>query len=136
MRGRFCSLDQTHSECERTLVEIMSYRNRNQVKTKKKVFTFLVFRKVRQFRIKFGRNLLDLFALTGPFSSYQPALKSRWGTLNLDGVTLNLDGGTLTFDGETPPTASPLQFKYCIYVYIFLLFLVFITCLGVVLNVF
>ena len=32
-----------------------------------------------QFGTKFSRNLLDLFGLTGPFSSDQPALKSRWG---------------------------------------------------------
>ena len=32
-----------------------------------------------QFGTKFGRNLLDLFGLTIPFSSDQPALKSRWG---------------------------------------------------------
>ena len=30
-----CSLDQTHLECESTLVEIMSSRPRNRVKTKK-----------------------------------------------------------------------------------------------------
>ena len=34
--GRFCSLDQAHSERESTLVEIMSFRPRNRVKTKKK----------------------------------------------------------------------------------------------------
>ena len=34
--GRFCSLDQTHSECESTLVEIESIRPRNRVNTKKK----------------------------------------------------------------------------------------------------
>ena len=33
--GLFCSLDQTHSECESTLVEIMSFRPRNRVKSKK-----------------------------------------------------------------------------------------------------
>ena len=36
MGGRFCSLDQAHLECESTLVEIMSFRPRNQVKTIKK----------------------------------------------------------------------------------------------------
>ena len=36
MKGRFCSLDQTHSKCESTLVEIMSFRPRNRVTTKKK----------------------------------------------------------------------------------------------------
>ena len=36
MGGRFCSLNQTHSECESTLVKIMSFRPRNQVKTKKR----------------------------------------------------------------------------------------------------
>ena len=106
MGGRFCSLDQTHSECESTLVEIMSFRPRNRVKTKKKVFTknwrvFLPKIKLRpkrkrnstQFGTKFGWNLWDLFVLTGPFSSDRPALKSRWGTLNLHGGTLIVDGG-------------------------------------------
>ena len=32
---RFCSLDQMHSECEGTLVEIMSFRPRNRVETKR-----------------------------------------------------------------------------------------------------
>ena len=36
MGGRFCSLDQMHAECESTLVEIMSLRPQNQMKTKKK----------------------------------------------------------------------------------------------------
>ena len=47
-----------------------------------------------QFGTIFGRNWWDLFVLTDTFSSDNPALKSRWGTLNLDGGTLNLDGGT------------------------------------------
>ena len=46
-----------------------------------------------QFGTKFGRKLWNLFVLPGPFSSAQPALKPRWGTLNLDGGTLNLNGG-------------------------------------------
>ena len=54
-----------------------------------------------QFGTEFGRNLWDLFVLTGPFLCDQPALKSRWGTLNLDGGMLNLDEGTLTLDGGT-----------------------------------
>ena len=36
MRGRFYSLDETHSKCESTLMEIMSFCPQNQVKTKKK----------------------------------------------------------------------------------------------------
>ena len=39
--------------------------------------------------------------LAGSFSSDHHALKSRWGTLNLNGKTLNLDGGTLNLDGGT-----------------------------------
>ena len=39
MVGRLCSLDQTHSECENTLVEIMSFRSRNRVKTKKRSYS-------------------------------------------------------------------------------------------------
>ena len=31
------------------------------------------------------------------------------------GGRLNLDGGTLTLDGGTHSPASPLQFKYCLY---------------------
>ena len=72
---------------------------RNQVKTKKRE------KSSPQFGTKLGRNLWDLFEMAGPFSSNQPALKSRWGTLNLD-------GGMLTLDGGTHPPASPLQFKY------------------------
>ena len=53
-----------------------------------------------QFGTKFDRNLLDLFELTGPFLSDQPALKSRWG-----------DAKFRLGD------ASPLQFKYCIQPY-------------------
>ena len=86
MGGRFCSLDQTHSECESTLVETMSFRSQNRVKTKKK-------RSSPQLGTKFDRNSWDLFVLPGPFSSVQPVLKARWGKLNFNGGTLNLDGG-------------------------------------------
>ena len=90
MGRRFCSLDQTHSECEGTLVQIMSFRPQNRVKTKKessrKIKEFLSPKSSEnqkksspQFGTKFSRNLLDLFGLTGPFSSDQTALKSRWG---------------------------------------------------------
>ena len=58
-------------------------------------------RSLPQFGTKFGWKLWYFFVLTGPFSSDQPALKSRWGTLNLDG-------------GTCPP-ASLLQFKYGAY---------------------
>ena len=126
MGGRFCSLNQTHPECESTLVEIMSFHTRNRVKTNKKVFTenwraFVPEIKLRQkrertsqqFGTKFGRNLRDLFVLTGAFSSDLPALKSRWGTLNLDGGTLNLYGGTLTLNGGTrPPYNLSTALKY------------------------
>ena len=69
----------------------MSFRPRNRVKTKKKsspkIEEFLSpkssenqkKKSTPQFGTKFRRNLLDLFGLTGPFSSDQPALKSRWG---------------------------------------------------------
>ena len=36
--GHFCSLDQTHSECESAFMKIMSFRPRNHVKTTKKGF--------------------------------------------------------------------------------------------------
>ena len=117
MGGRFCSFDQTHSECENTSVEVMSFRPRNRVKSKKK----RVSRKLKslcprnqvktkkkkkkrsspQFGTKFGRNLWDLFGMTGPVSPDQPALKSRWGTLNLDGGMLTIDGGRIP---PRPPT--------------------------------
>ena len=32
MGGRFCSVDQTHSECQSTLVGIMQFRTRNRLK--------------------------------------------------------------------------------------------------------
>ena len=72
MEVRFCSVDQTHSECESTLMEIMSFRPRNQVKTKKKKK-----KSSPQFGTKFGPNLWDLFVLPSFFSSVQPALKPR-----------------------------------------------------------
>ena len=87
---RFCSLDQTHLECESTLVEIMFFRPRNRVKTKIKIkkrsspkieeFLFLKSSEDQKKRYsqhlgtKFGRNLWDLFVLPGSFSSVQPAL--------------------------------------------------------------
>ena len=85
MGGRFCSLCQTHSDCESTSGEIMSFRPRNRVKTKKKGSS-------PQFGTIFGRNLCDLFVLTDVFSFDHPALKSRWGTLNLDRRTPTIDG--------------------------------------------
>ena len=84
--GTLLQLYQTHLECESTLVEIMSFRPRNRVKTKK--------RSSPRFGTKFSRSFWDLFVLTGPFLSDQPALKSRWE--DAKGV-----GGTLTIDGET-----------------------------------
>ena len=101
--GRFCSLDQTHLECESALVEIMPFRPRNRLKNKKKRSSpkteeFLYPKSSEdkkktsspQFGTKFVRNLWDLFVLTGPFSSDQPALKSRredakprWGEATL-----------------------------------------------------
>ena len=36
MEERFCSLNQRHSECQSTSVEIMAFRLQNRVKTKKK----------------------------------------------------------------------------------------------------
>ena len=99
--GRLCSLDQTHSECESTLVEVMCFRPRNRVKTKKKSPKTEEFlspkssedqkqkkRSSPQFGTKFGRNLWDLFVLPDPFSSVQPALKPRWGDANSPWGTL------------------------------------------------
>ena len=100
MGGRFCSLDQTHSECESSLVEIMSFRPQNQVKTKKK-----------------GLHLnlaLNSAGICGIYSCCVALFRLFNQRSNLDEGTLNLDGGTLNFDGGTRPSASPLQFKYCL----------------------
>ena len=90
MGGRFCTLDQTHSECKSTLVEFMSFRSRNRLKIKKrsspKLEEFLS-PKSREDKKKvftaiwdeFGRNMWNVFVLTGFFSPVQPALKPRWG---------------------------------------------------------
>ena len=94
MEGRFCSLEQTHSECRNNLKEIMQFRPRNRVKTKKKVFT----KKLKSFCPEIKRRpnknqkkiftaiwdyirpeFVEFFVLTGPFSSDHPALISRWG---------------------------------------------------------
>ena len=70
----------------------MSFRTQNRAKTPKirsspKIKEFLSPKSSEippqkksspQFGTKFGRNLWDLFVLTGPFLSDQPALKSRW----------------------------------------------------------
>ena len=55
-----------------------------------------------QFGTKISRNLWDSFVLTGPFSSDQPALKSRWGDAESRWGVANSRWGD----------ASPLQFKY------------------------
>ena len=82
MGGRFCSLDQTYSECESTLVEIM-IQPRNRMKTKKRVFTaiwdyirpdFVEFiRADRQFfvwsssaEISMGERIARIFDRGGP----------------------------------------------------------------------
>ena len=99
-------------------MQIMSFRCQNRVKTKKKsspkIEEFLSPKSSEnqkksspQFGTKFSPNLLDSCGLTGPFSSDQPALKSRWGTLNLDGGTLNFDGKMLTIDGNALPCTPP-----------------------------
>ena len=51
----------------------------------------------------FGRNLWDLFVLTGPFSSDHLTLKPQWRDIKSRWGTLNRDGGTLTPDGGTRP---------------------------------
>ena len=94
MGGRFCSLDQTHSECESTLVEIMSFRLRNRVKTKKK---------------DHHRDMeLNSAGVSGIYSCWRALFRLINQRLNLDGGMLNLDGGTLTLDWED---ASPLPIK-------------------------
>ena len=88
--GRFCSLDQTHSECESALMEFMSFRPRNRVKTKKKGL---------------HRNLgLKSAGICGTYSCCQALFRLFNQRSNLDGGTLNLDWGTLTLDGGTCPS--------------------------------
>ena len=98
--GRFCSLDQTHSECESTLVEVMSFCPRNRVTTTKK-------RSSPRFGTTFSRSFWDLFVLKCPFLANQPALKSRWG----DAKPRWWDANSRW--GKASP-ASPLQFKCCL----------------------
>ena len=100
MGRRICSLDQTHSECEYNLMQILTqvdFFPPNWVKTKK--------RSLPQFGTIFGRNWWDLFVPTGPFSS--------------DPLALNVDWGTLNVDGGTRLPASSLQFKYWVYGFYF-----------------
>ena len=92
MVGRFCSLDQTHLECESTLVEIKFFRPRNWVKTKEKKRSSPISSEDKKKELP-RPKFVGFFAHTGPFLSDQPVLKSRWGTQNL--VV-----GTLTFDGR------------------------------------
>ena len=112
MGGRFCSLDQTmrkyfsgtyvfpypkssEDQKKTSLLKIKQFlspkSSEDQKKKKKERFT-------PQFGTKFGRNLWDLFVLTDPFSSNQPACKSRWGDAKFQWGKLNLEGGTLTLD--------------------------------------
>ena len=76
MGGRIYSLDQTHSECEWNLVEIMTQivlLSPKSSEDQKKIFK-------PQFGNIFGRNWWDLFVLTGgTFASDHPALKSQFG---------------------------------------------------------
>ena len=119
MGGRFCSLDQTHSECESTLVEIMAFRSQSRVKTKKikkslhrKSKSFCPRNQVKTKKKGLHRNLgLNSTGICGIYSCCQALFRLfnqrsnlDGETLNLDGGTLNLDGGTLTFDvGTRPP---------------------------------
>ena len=76
---------------------LKSFCPRNQVKTKKKVFTAIWD--------KFGRNLWNLFELLGFFSSVQTALNPRWGNVESRWRDANLDG-------ETRPLALKLLFSH------------------------
>ena len=76
MGGRFCSLDQVHSQVRKyfsgNYVTSSPKLSEDQKKKKEKKYS-------PQFGTIFGRNLWDLFVLTGPFLSNFPSLKSRWG---------------------------------------------------------
>ena len=113
MGGRFCSLDQTS-------VEIMQYRSRNWMKTKKKVFAekWSIFPRnhVKTKKKKIFTAIWDYirpefvgFIRAGwlLFVSSSSAQISIGGRLNLDGGTLNLDGGMPTFDGGRVPPSPP-----------------------------
>ena len=81
--GRFRSLDQTHLECESTLVEFYVIPLPKLNEDQKKGF----LRKLKCFDPEIRRiphtksscNLKDLFVLADFFSSDHPSLKSRWG---------------------------------------------------------
>ena len=64
----------------------MSFRPRNRVNTKKKKVITTIWDYIQP-------EFLGFIRAEGPFLANQPALKSRWGTPNLDGGTLTLDGG-------------------------------------------
>ena len=123
MGGRFCSLDQTHSECETTLVESMSFRPRNRVKTKKKglhrkLKSFCPQNQVKTKKKGLHRNLgLKSPGICGIYLCFQAPFRLFNQRSNLDGGTLILDRGTLNLDGggansrwedASPPTIQVL----------------------------
>ena len=82
--------------------KIKVFFSRNQVNTKKKVFT-AIWDYIRPEFVGFIRAGWLLFV------SSSSAQISMGGRLNLDGGTLNLDGETLTLDGgRVPPTIQVL----------------------------
>ena len=123
--GRFCSLDQTHSECESSLVEIMSFRPRNQVKTKKKGL---------------HSNLgLNSAGICGIYTCCEALFRLFNQRSNLDEGTLNLDGGTLNFDGGTRPpynlsTASGSKRGSAVTVACYLLVIFIVSCFAQLLS--
>ena len=122
MAGRFCSLDQTHSECERNLVEIIiqvQILSSNSIenspkKSSPKIKGYLSLKssegqknKIKRSSPQFGTmahsaGIRDLLVLTGTFSSDYPVLKSRWGEAKSRWGDADSQWGD----------ASPLQFKY------------------------
>ena len=80
MEGRFCSLDQTHSACESTLVE-------NYLIPSPKLSEEQSNTSHHRESGQFWPKLVGYIRAGWTFSSDNPTLISRWGTLTLDGGT-------------------------------------------------
>ena len=103
MGGRFCSLYQTHSECESTLVVIMFFcpevERRSKTKTKKrslpKIEEFLTPESSEDQKKKgLHRNVgLNSAGICGIYLCCQALFHLFNQLSNLDGGTLNLNGG-------------------------------------------
>ena len=120
MGARFCSLDQTHLACDRTLVKITYFRRRNWINTKKKSSTenwSVFFPKLGEDQKKGLRLQLKCFS---PRNQFFPAiwyyvrpefvgfLHAGWLFFVWSSSAQILTVGHLNLDGEM----SPQKFKY------------------------